>query len=620
MTHYSLEEPIEAQPADQPRFGRYRLAYQLASGGMGTVYLARAEGPAGFEKLVALKRIHPHLATDRRFVSMFLDEARIAGQIQHPNVCGVIDFGEVDGSFFLTMPFILGEPLNRVIGTAARLPPGPLVDLLPLVAARLVADACEGLHAAHELRDEEGNLREVVHRDVSPHNLMVGYDGIVRVLDFGVASARDRHHQTSTGEVKGKFAYLAPEQIEGRKVDRRADIWSLGVVLWEAVTARRLFARDNMAATINAVTTAPIPSLRTFRPDAPEALDTVVQKALARDPAARYQTARAMGRDLAQILAREDRFVGPPEVAEWMLELFPDGLRRQERLVEGTRTGKLAAGLSAGEERSAVQRRERAVPSDSNAEELPIELEDELELKDEPSGGGEMLDAEASHSSLLSSAPEMATARAAKASSTATLGVVGGVLLAAIGLGAGLVWWTTQSQPEMVAVELTPSSPIASPTSAEPSVEAAPSAPPTPAERLEERAGEPAASIDEPTLADETAGAEPEPESASPPPERTAPTRTRASDAPARAAQRGPRNAARERPRGEGTVTVATPGGWALVFLGNRQLGEAPGVFTLPAGAHTLFIQPFGRGDRIRRRVVVREGSTARLTVSLSTD
>src|SRR5690606_6613155 len=285
MSHYSLEDSIEPQPTSDRSFGRYRLAYQLASGGMGTVFLARAAGPAGFEKLVALKRIHPHMATDRRFVSMFLDEARIAAQIQHPNVCSVIDFGEVDGNYFLTMPFILGESLNRVIGTAARLPPGPVADLLPLVAARLVADACEGLHAAHELRDEQGNPRDVVHRDVSPHNLMVGYDGVVRVLDFGVASARDRHYQTTTGEVKGKFAYLAPEQIEAQKVDRRADIWALGVVLWEAVTARRLFARVSMAATIRAVSMLKVPSVRELAPHAPAALDAVVQKALARDPA-----------------------------------------------------------------------------------------------------------------------------------------------------------------------------------------------------------------------------------------------------------------------------------------------------------------------------------------------
>src|SRR5690606_11135806 len=268
---------------------------------------------------------------------------------------------EGDGNYFLTLPFILGESLRRVIGTAARLPPGPVADLLPLVAARLVADACEALHAAHEMRDESGRPRDVVHRDVSPHNLMVGYDGVVRVLDFGVASARDRHYQTTTGEVKGKFAYLAPEQIEAQKVDRRADIWALGVVLWEAVTARRLFARVSMAATIRAVSMLKVPSVRELAPHAPAALDQVVQKALARDPGERYATARAMGKDLAQILAREDRFVGSPDVAEWMLELFPDGLRVQERLVEATRTGKITEPTPAPApplDRSSVQRRE----------------------------------------------------------------------------------------------------------------------------------------------------------------------------------------------------------------------------------------------------------------------
>src|SRR5688500_2571176 len=203
----SLDESPPERVEGERQFGRYRLCFELASGGMGTVYLARAEGPSGFEKLVALKRIHAHLAKDPRFVAMFLDEARIAARIHHPNVCSVIDFGTVEGSYYLTMPFVEGESLGRVMhAVSARRDPAARRSFW-YVAARVIADACEGLHAAHELRDDVGDLLEVVHRDVSPQNTLIGYDGGVRVLDFGVASARHRLYSTATGEVKGKFAY-----------------------------------------------------------------------------------------------------------------------------------------------------------------------------------------------------------------------------------------------------------------------------------------------------------------------------------------------------------------------------------------------------------------------------
>lgn len=594
MTTYSLEEPIEPQPSPESAFGRYRLAYQLASGGMGTVYLARAAGPAGFEKLVALKRIHPHMATDRRFVSMFLDEARIAAQIQHPNVCSVIDFGEVDGSYFLTMPFILGESMNRVIGTAARAS-GAVAELLPLVAARLVADACEGLHAAHELRDESGRSRDVVHRDVSPHNLMVGYDGVARVLDFGVASARDRHYQTTTGEVKGKFAYLAPEQIEAQKVDRRADIWALGVVLWEAVTARRLFARESMAATIRCVTTMQVPSVRELAPHAPAALDQVVQKALARDPAERYPTARAMGKDLAQILAREDRFVGSPDVAEWMLELFPDGLQVQERLVEATRTGRVAEPILAPPtslDQSSVQRRE-APPADATA------------VLDESSYPAAPLASSVSEVSTIvagSDPAPLASAEPARSRSILPMVAValGIVAFGVVGIAAG-AWWLTRSPPEMVAVEL-PTTRATMPEAPPPTGGGAQAQ-----EGTEEPVPNAAAADVPPVPANDPVPAAPE----QPPQE--APVVL--APEPARAPRAEAPQEASARPRGNGTLTVATPGGWGLVFLGSRSLGEAPGVFTVPAGSHTIQIQPFGRGERIRRRVVVRENGTARVSV-----
>src|SRR5688500_2262135 len=239
----SLDESPPERVEGERQFGRYRLCFELASGGMGTVYLARAEGPSGFEKLVALKRIHEHLAKDPRFVAMFLDEARLAARIHHPNVCSVIDFGTVEDSYYLTMPFVEGESFHRLLRSLAKRGDPGASRSFWYIAARIVAEACEGLHAAHELRDDVGEPLEVVHRDVSPQNLLIGYYGGVRVLDFGVASARHRLYSTATGEVKGKFAYIAPEQIEGQPVDRRADVWSLGVVLYECIALRRLFGK-----------------------------------------------------------------------------------------------------------------------------------------------------------------------------------------------------------------------------------------------------------------------------------------------------------------------------------------------------------------------------------------
>ncbi len=576
--------------------GRYRLVHRLASGGMGTVYLARVAGPGGFEKLVALKRIHPHMASDRRFMSMFLDEARIAARIQHPNVGSVIDFGEANGAYFLTMPFIFGESLNRVIGTAARLREGPVWDLLPLVAARAIADACEGLHAAHELRDDTGCALEVVHRDVSPQNLMVGYDGVVRVLDFGVASARHRHYQTSTGEVKGKFAYLAPEQMDAMPVNRRADIWSLGVVLWEGITGRRLFARDTMAGTVRAVTSMPIPKLREIRPDAPEALQPIVDKALERDQEQRYSTAREMGKDLATFLARSERFVAAPDVAEWMSQLFPDGRQAKERLVEQTRTGSVSELTEEhSQETSAVLARGSV---DSTEALAPGSFPGAREV--EPTSIAE-----------VHRQPERSTSRL-------PVLLAGIAVMAMMGVGGAAVvtWWLLSRGSEAAPVAAVSDAPSPPPMASSGETASAPSPPPAAPPEAPSSPQPPQATpapVSAPEAeAEPTLAAAPEAE-AEPAPAEEAPPRERRSTRRAEARRRSSRAA-----HGSGRLTVATPGGWALVFLGPRRLGEAPGVFTIPAGAQTISIQPFGRGTRVRRRVVVRADGVARISVPVS--
>lgn len=316
------------------RIGRYELRFELASGGMGSVYLARLDGTAGFEKLVALKRIHPHLAREADCIEMFLDEAKIASRITHPNVCSVFDFGQVDGEYYIAMEYLVGEPLARLFTRVAKLPEQRRSPLLPLRMARIIADACEGLHAAHELKDSNGDLLNVVHRDVSPRNLFITYDGAVQLVDFGVASARERLHKTSTGDVKGTIAYMAPEQLKAGTIDRRIDTWALGAALWEALAVKRLFKRDTTANTMFALLYEDIAPPSKYRPQVPKELDDIALKALARDPDERWQSAREMGQALRRFLSKQDELIGPAELSEWMTELFPQGQARKNQLME----------------------------------------------------------------------------------------------------------------------------------------------------------------------------------------------------------------------------------------------------------------------------------------------
>ncbi len=331
------EDSVRPERTDRERIGRYELCFELAAGGMATVYLARVDGVSGFEKLVALKRIHPHLAKEKRYVDMFLDEAKIASRITHSNVCSVFDFGHADGEYFIAMEYLLGEPLSRLCGKVARSREQRRHPLLPLRMARIVADACEGLHAAHELKDANGDLLRVVHRDVSPRNLFVTYDGSVQVVDFGIASARQRMHHTATGQVKGTFAYMSPEQLTASSIDRRVDIWSLGVALWEMLTLRRLFRRDTTANTVHAVLYDELAPPSKYRSQVPEELDAIVMRALERDPNERWQTARELGRALRKYIGAQPEVMGAAELSEWMGELFPEGEARKSQLMEVAR-------------------------------------------------------------------------------------------------------------------------------------------------------------------------------------------------------------------------------------------------------------------------------------------
>jgi serine/threonine protein kinase len=289
------------------QIGPYKLHCELASGGMGTVYVATCELGPSLSRTVALKTIRRDMASNPEFVRMFLDEARVHASIEHSYVCRLLDAGMVRDRPYVAMEYLIGEPLSRVFSVLCRRPSRSGVAW----AIRAVADLCQGLHAVHEARDHEGMRLQTVHRDISPHNLVVLYDGTVRVMDFGVAKVLGSI-QTPAHTVKGKIAYMAPEQGRAERLDRRADLWSMGVVLWELLTARLLFMQDSLQTLVSEGHYERIVPPSHFNPCVPAALDAVVMRALQVDRTRRYRDAQEMGEALDEVL--QAHFGTPPKL------------------------------------------------------------------------------------------------------------------------------------------------------------------------------------------------------------------------------------------------------------------------------------------------------------------
>ena len=309
------------------KVGRYALYGEIASGGMATVHFGRLLGPSGFARTVAIKRLHPQFAKDPEFCTMFLDEARLAARIKHPNVVPILDVIFEGGELLLVMDYVHGESLARVLKILEREGARPPLKFVSSVMSSVL----HGLHAAHEAVDESGAPLGIVHRDVSPQNVIVGADGTSRVLDFGVAKAMGRAQVTREGELKGKYAYMAPEQIRrGNTVDRRVDVFAAAIVLWEMLAVRRLFNGDSELAIIHQVTMNEIPPLRSIGVEVPPALDAVVMRGLSREPADRFQTAREMAMALEAAVAPAPAW----EVGEWLATVAPDGITRRGREVQ----------------------------------------------------------------------------------------------------------------------------------------------------------------------------------------------------------------------------------------------------------------------------------------------
>ncbi len=309
---------------------RYRVVGRLAAGGMAEVLLGKVQGSSGFEQPVVLKRILPHLAADPSVRRMFAQEAQTVAHVRHPNVVRVYELVEKERELFLVMEYLEGETVAGVLKRARR----EGVSLPLGLAAFIVAEAAAGLHAAHQATDWEGRHRGLVHRDVSPQNIFVTYSGEVKVIDFGIAKVVDAITRASLAGIKGKFSYMSPEQTSGAPLDRRSDVFSLGIVLYELTSGRRLFARANSEKTLRAIREDPIPSPRELDSSYPASLEKICMKALARDPDERYATALDMRRDIAGAL--RDMFVDSlpeEELSALMKRLFADRIEEKGALL-----------------------------------------------------------------------------------------------------------------------------------------------------------------------------------------------------------------------------------------------------------------------------------------------
>jgi serine/threonine protein kinase len=312
-----------------PRIDRYELVAELASGGMATVYLGRILGVGGFERFVAIKRLHPHLGADESFVKMLLDEARLVANIRHPNVVPVLEVGGGDDGYYLVMEYIEGETLGAVLSLSTR-----MGKRLPAkVAVRVVLDTLAGLHAAHEMVDQNGDPLGLVHRDVSPQNILLDVHGVSRIADFGVAHATSRLGSTRAGQLKGKVAYMAPEQARGEAVTRRADVFAAGIVLWEALCMKRLFLAENEAITLNRLIFEDIPKLRAGNPAMPASLEQVLDRALDRDASRRFSTAAEFASELESV-CRAARMLGDTnDVKAFVEETIGEGVEQRRNAI-----------------------------------------------------------------------------------------------------------------------------------------------------------------------------------------------------------------------------------------------------------------------------------------------
>ncbi len=529
--------------------GRYQLLARLATGGMAEIFLARQTGIGGFEKLVVVKRILPNLAREKAFVEMFLDEAVIAAQLNHPNVVQIYDLGQAGDDYYIAMEYLEGESLGHLAreGAGARKP------LSPGLSAGIIAQVCDGLHYAHNFEDDNGKPLNIVHRDISPHNVIVLFSGMVKVVDFGIAKAATKMHQTRVGTLKGKLAYMSPEQCMGSEVDARSDIFSLGVVFWELLTSRRLFKRDVEPAMIRAIVDEPIPKVRDARISVPEKLAAIADRALEKDPQKRFPSASEMAAALRQYLRDESIEAQAEQISAYTHDVLGERARTKKKLLEEIRE-KGADSVSLG----VLKPKSDSLPSQSMAgqEGLPNGL------------------AEAA-TRIRQEGDSVGTGAGRPRSSLLGLQVVIAVLV--LGLATvGFLWWQASKPVKQVAV--------------------------------------PRATHEKTTPVEETSSGQQKPvEPEVPVTKPLTPVNVPKPRPPVISHKPAVKQAAlTKRPKAKtGRLTFDTKP-WTEVYMGKRKLGITPLLkIELPAGLHELTLVNQGRGIHQKIKVTVTEGKLA---------
>lgn len=322
LSFSEVGRPVEA-PFEASRLGAYEIVRKLARGGMAELFLARTTGPEGFAKLVVLKKILPNYAENPKFVRLFLDEAKLVAQMDHPHIAHVYDMGKAGNDYFFTMEYVHGQDVRAIWRRSAKLQKPVPVN----VAVQIARNIAAALHYAHRRTRDDGTLLDIVHRDVSPSNILLSYDGAVKLVDFGVAKAATSSVKTRTGALKGKISYMSPEQAKGAAIDRRSDIFSLGIVLWEIVTGRRLYKAENDLATIQMIINSKPPLPSQVRSDCPTALDEIILRALNANVIDRYQSAEQMQLDLEALARKQSWDTTDSSLRVYMQEIFEPELK-----------------------------------------------------------------------------------------------------------------------------------------------------------------------------------------------------------------------------------------------------------------------------------------------------
>lgn len=445
-----MTSPIPlTQPVTAPRrFGKYILIRKLAEGGMAEIYLAKQVGAEGFERDVVIKCMLDHFTRSPEFVSMFLDEARLAARLHHPNIVQITDLGVADNRYFICMEYLAGEDLDAVIAAAHyKGQPIPIS-----IAARIILSALEGLEFAHKY-EEEGRLAELVHRDISPSNIFVTFQGTVKVLDFGIAKASSRMTQTQPGLLKGKWGYMSPEQARGESsLDARSDLFSLGVTFHELLTARRVFERDTEIGVLLAMMEQPIPSPSSLRPEIPPALDQIVMRALQRRREDRYASAGEMRAELEEFLRGTPSVPGMTQLAQYLQGLFGQAeVEQKTKIPSLTSLGALSLlKEDVGFEKTLIR------PSDPGIAALPAQPLPAVNAY----GTGVVSQVGQAPAPVSVPAPAPAPVPTRSAGVSVALGALGAVALLALG-GGGVWYFMTRTANPTPVVEAPP---IALPT------------------------------------------------------------------------------------------------------------------------------------------------------------